>query len=90
MNGVQEWAWVGARGFHPSAVLEEALRLLSSGEVALAEWLKILDIIENADTLLKIDCIRFDELSETNALKKSITREGVSLFRRESNVSKPH
>ena len=23
------------------------------------EWLEVMDIIENADTLLKIDCIRF-------------------------------
>ncbi len=25
-----------------------------------SDWLKVNDIIENADTLLKIDCIRFD------------------------------
>lgn len=26
------------------------------------DWYKVLDIIENADTLLKIDCISFDKL----------------------------
>ncbi len=25
------------------------------------DWIKVTDIIENADTLLKIDCIRFDK-----------------------------
>jgi len=49
-------------------------------EASEKEWLKILDIIQNADTLLKIDCIRFDELSANNPLKKSILRDGVILF----------
>ncbi|RZI47754.1 nucleotidyltransferase domain-containing protein [Rickettsiales endosymbiont of Peranema trichophorum] len=25
------------------------------------DWLKVTDIVENADTLLKIDCLRFDK-----------------------------
>lgn len=51
-------------------------------EASETEWLKVLDIIENADTLLKIDCIRFDELSDNNPLKQSILREGLTLFAR--------
>lgn len=46
------------------------------------EWLKVLEIIENADTLLKIDCVRLDQLSDKNPLKESILREGVVLFQR--------
>ncbi|MBI2707318.1 MAG: nucleotidyltransferase domain-containing protein [Proteobacteria bacterium] len=52
------------------------------------DWIKVLDIIEDADTLLKIDCIRFDELSDNNPLKKSILRDGVTLFVRSKNVSR--
>lgn len=44
------------------------------------EWLKVLDIIENADTLLKIDCVRFEELSDNNPLKQSILKDGLTLF----------
>ncbi len=45
-----------------------------------AEWSHLLDIIEEADTLLKIDCVRFDDLIESSDLKKSILSEGVILY----------
>ncbi|WP_425361674.1 nucleotidyltransferase [Candidatus Tisiphia endosymbiont of Mystacides longicornis] len=38
------------------------------------------EIIDNADTLLKIDCVRFDELDDSSDLKLSIIREGVKLY----------
>ena len=44
------------------------------------EWIKVLDIIDDADTLLKIDCVRFDDLSDDTPLKKSILRDGLVLF----------
>ncbi len=34
------------------------------------EWLKVPVIIENADTLLKVDYIRFDRLENSDKLKK--------------------
>lgn len=43
------------------------------------EWLKIIDIVEEADTLLKIDCIRWDELPCESPTKKNILVEGVIL-----------
>lgn len=44
------------------------------------DWLKVLDIIEDADTLLKIDCVRLDQLSNDNPLRKSVLRDGIILF----------
>ncbi len=46
------------------------------------DWLKLQEIIDNADTLLKIDCIRLDELDDSSNLKLSIIREGVKLYER--------
>lgn len=46
------------------------------------DWLKLQEIVDNADTLLKIDCIRFDELEDSSDLKLSIIREGVKLYGR--------
>lgn len=48
------------------------------------DWNTVLDIIDNADTLLKIDCIKLDTLSETNQLKKAIQKEGIILYRSRS------
>lgn len=45
-----------------------------------SNWLTILDIIEAADTLLKIDCIRLDELSDISPIKKSIIDQGIKLY----------
>ncbi len=45
-------------------------------------WLELMEIIEEADTLLKIDCVRFDELSEKSSLRSSIATQGIKLYER--------
>lgn len=50
------------------------------------EWLDILELVENADTLLKVDCVRFDSLQETDFLKKNILEQRQILYeKREHN-----
>lgn len=44
------------------------------------DWFEIIEIIENADTLLHIDCIRFDTLLPTNKLRQNIENDKVVLF----------
>ncbi len=44
------------------------------------DWLQIIAIIENADTLLKIDCTRLDEAEPE--LKKNILNQGILLYGR--------
>ena len=47
------------------------------------EWLALkYDVIEEADTLLKIDCVRFDIISEENPFRESILRDRVVLYKR--------
>ncbi|OJW68913.1 MAG: hypothetical protein BGO68_03980 [Candidatus Amoebophilus sp. 36-38] len=46
------------------------------------DWLTVLDMIEQSDTLLQIDCIRLDELTETSPLKKVIKHEGIKIYDR--------
>jgi predicted nucleotidyltransferase len=43
------------------------------------DWQKVLDIIENADTLLKIDCIRLDTVDDER-LRSEIARDKVLLY----------
>ncbi len=38
------------------------------------EWLDVQELIENADTLLKIDCIRFDQLDRSDKLRENILK----------------
>ena len=48
------------------------------------DWLKVLDIVEDADTLLKIDCVRLDTLPASSELKKNIIQDGEILY--ENNI----
>jgi predicted nucleotidyltransferase len=44
------------------------------------DWMRVISVIEEADTLLKIDCVRLDTLSEQNPLRKAILCEGTELY----------
>jgi predicted nucleotidyltransferase len=46
------------------------------------DWSKVLGVIDNADTLLKIDCIRFDELAENDPLRDNILRFKKIIYER--------
>jgi predicted nucleotidyltransferase len=47
-----------------------------------ADWRRVLDIIENADTLLTIDGVRLDTLANDDPLRAAIERDGVTLYRK--------
>lgn len=44
------------------------------------DWFQILEIVDSADTLLKIDCVRYDKLSEDDPLKIKINKEGIIIY----------
>jgi predicted nucleotidyltransferase len=46
------------------------------------DWLDILNVIDEADTLLEIDCVRLDELDDSSPLKESIITQGIKLYER--------
>lgn len=47
-----------------------------------ADWHRILDTVEESDTLLKIDAVRFDELGEDDPLRAEILRTHIPVFAR--------
>jgi len=51
-----------------------------------ADWHKVLDVSENADTLLKIDCVRLDELEKDTSFKENILEDGKLLFQRKGDL----
>jgi predicted nucleotidyltransferase len=46
------------------------------------DWLKVLEIVEESDTLLEIDCIRLDELKDGDRLRERILRQGRKLHQK--------
>ncbi len=46
------------------------------------DWLSILNIVENADTLLMIDCIRLDEELTTSPLYQQIEKDKQLIYER--------
>lgn len=51
-------------------------------EASSSDWHDVLDILENADTLLKIDCVRFDALKDESRFKQDLSIDAVLLFQR--------
>ena len=49
-----------------------------------SDWRQILQIIENADTLFSIDCVRYDTLDDVR-LKHEIDKNKVVLFEKKDN-----
>jgi len=47
-----------------------------------AQWQQVLAIVDEADTLLPIDCVRLDDLSPQSPLYQAILRDRVALYRR--------
>jgi hypothetical protein len=48
------------------------------------EWQTVLDIVEDADTLLHVDCVRLDAEPADSPLRQQIEQERLTLFRREA------
>lgn len=48
------------------------------------QWQQVLDLIDEADTLLHIDCLRFDELNDSSDLKKAILMQGTKVYERKN------
>ncbi len=43
------------------------------------DWMRVRDIIETADTLLEIDCVRLDKVASSE-FRENILREGKLLY----------
>lgn len=55
-------------------------------EASEKDWQKVMKIIEEADTLLKIDCVRFDELGNHETLKKNILKYKKVIYHKNRDI----
>ena len=60
------------------------LAIQASG-ISILQWQQVLDLIFNAETLLGIDCVHYDQLNLSSPLKKRIDLEGKILYVRDQN-----
>lgn len=49
------------------------------------DWLKVLNIIEEADTLLKIDCVRFEKERISHELYENILKDRKVIYDKNTN-----
>lgn len=69
-----------ARGTHrPRSDIDLAVICPTASD---RQWQEVLDIVEHADTLLDIDCIRLDAEPPGSALRRAIEREGKLIYER--------
>lgn len=69
-----------ARGDNIDARVDIDLAI-SCPQASDGHWHQLLDILQHADTLLKIDCVRLDRLEDMR-LKAEIERDGVVLWKK--------
>lgn len=50
-------------------------------QASIRDWNAIMEIVENADTLLEIDCVRYDEITDPR-FKQAVDDHHVLLFKR--------
>ena len=58
------------------------LAILLDNNSSINDWLKVKTIIDDADTLLKIDCIKLNDLKNSSDLKIAIMQQGIKLYAR--------
>ncbi len=54
-------------------------------QASIKDWSNLMQIIDDADTLLCIDCVRIDDLENNSELRKAIIKEGVLLYEKPKN-----
>lgn len=75
----------GSRGRQTSTSQSDIDLAILCPKASAADWQKVEDIIRQADTLIKIDLVRFDELDPSSALYQNILRDKQVLFERKPN-----
>ena len=76
-----------ARGDHKERS-DIDLAIVCSNTVGNKDWQGIINIIDDADTLLSIDCINNNDLTEDNPLKQAIDHDGVLIYKRDDMNNK--
>lgn len=77
---VQESWLYGSRARNDNEERSDIDLAISCPKANEKDWLDIIEIIDEADTLLKIDCIRLDSL-ENNSLKQNILLHRICLYK---------
>jgi predicted nucleotidyltransferase len=79
-DGIEKIILFGSRARSDAELKSDIDIAIICPTITKREWLDICDRIENIDTLLKIDVVRFDLATEN--LKQRILQEGVILYER--------
>lgn len=54
------------------------LAVIFNRDIVDSEWYKVLDIVDNRDTLLNVDCVRFDKINDDD-FRNNILKDKVVL-----------
>lgn len=63
--------------FHPKSDIDIAIFCPSAD---IYQWSEVLNIIEDADTLLSIDCVNFNDLPSNSLLRANIEKNGIVVY----------
>lgn len=58
-------------------------------KATLQDWHKVLEIIDDADTLLKVDCVRFEDLEDNEKFRQNILSFKKTLYSKDKKLMDP-
>jgi predicted nucleotidyltransferase len=76
----------GSRARNDNAKRSDIDLAVDCPQATLQQWQQIIAIIEDADTLLHIDCVRYDFLKDSNLLKQLIDTDAILLYRKKNDT----
>ena len=64
---------------HPTSDIDLAVLCPDANPL---EWDQVMEIVEHADTLLMIDCLRYDKLPDNSKIKQAIDKDKQVIYAR--------
>ncbi len=75
----------GSRAKGTSRPLSDIDLAVSCPSADIVQWHEVLDTVEHADTLLRIDCVNLNDLKPDSALLADIQTNGIVIYEKAEN-----
>ena len=83
-SGVEQIILYGSRARGDNRARSDIdLAIVCATASSAQDWQEIVAIVDSADTLLNIDCIKYNDLANDNPLRQEIDRDGVFLYKKD-------
>ncbi|HCJ11612.1 MAG TPA: nucleotidyltransferase domain-containing protein [Opitutae bacterium] len=85
LSFVEKMYVYGSRARNEASERADIDLAISAPRATEKDWNKVMEILDAADTLLKIDCVWLESLDAADLLRKNILEDGKAIFTRKNS-----